>query len=195
MLFKISEIVLISPFLKNWKGTLKSNFKNQHSKLALYFSTGKDFEINITFIKFIQKYDLSTFNKMINIGFCMKFQSFNIIVFNKYGRFNCICISDEGIDCGSVIIDKNGQTTKLSKYANSDIEYLIIYLCLDVNFKYLDLNQNCESDIKVFFDKDLIKLSNHSNIKQTKLNKVKSSMTKNEEFQSYEDLLNSLEVN
>lgn len=194
MLFKISELVSLSPFLQYWDGKKNFNIKMQDSKLAFYRKTGKDFEINITTIKILQKYDIKTFNRILNIGFCIKFQTINIIVYRKNELINCFCKSDSGNDWGSLTINKKGHFNVLSNYYNSDIEYLILYLFLDVNFNKLDSengNSSEECCINEFnYESTIFK----PKYQLTNIRKSKSTKFSNIDLENYEELINSLEV-
>lgn len=132
MLLKLSEIVSISDFLKNWDGRQKGMITTSNSKLIQFHEFGIDSDINVTLLKNLQKYDHDTYIRALTFGLRIKYQSFDIEI-SKYNEYiEYISKFENGNICGVARIKNSGLISIMTEFTNRNALELLYSLFNDV---------------------------------------------------------------
>lgn len=125
MITKLSEVVNISTFLKNWNGKQTNNILTSNSKIQKYHSTGEDCFVNVVIIKLLVQNDRSAFEKILHRGVSVFYQSSRFDITKKDNFIICQIYNKLNQDSGLVYIDDRSINIK-KKFGISRNESVII---------------------------------------------------------------------
>lgn len=127
MYTKLSELVEISFFLKNWNGKQSSKIKTTNSKLQKYHQTKEDSLINVTVLKTLEDYDYTNYLKILQNGVSFSYQQAIFNLKSDNGEINCQIYGKNGILSSNIKIT-NRSIIFDREPANADSYLLIISL-------------------------------------------------------------------
>lgn len=115
----ISDVVKISPFLKDWKGKNSSKVITSNAKVQAYFNEGKDSLINVVLIKQLKQYDKATYDQLIKRGVQVDYQGMTMVFTKEGSAIRGIVFAGNGSKSGEVLITDD-EITEESKVTNYD---------------------------------------------------------------------------
>lgn len=105
MLTKLSEIIELSDFLKNWDGKKSEKLITSNQKIMDYINEGKDSLLNVVCMKQIKKYDPEAFEKAFELGFIINYQQMNFkFINNDDKRKTCLIEHVNGKAIGAAVL-------------------------------------------------------------------------------------------
>ncbi len=107
MITKLSEVVQISSLLKYWDGKQNKQFPTSNAKLQKYKSTGEDSPMNVVLFKFIALNDLDAYEKLLQSGVSVFYQTVRIDVIKKSNLITCQVYNKLNQESGLIHVDDN----------------------------------------------------------------------------------------
>jgi len=105
MITKLSEVVQISSLLKYWDGKQNKQFPTSNTKLQKFQSTGEDSPMNVVLFKFIALNDLDAYEKLLQSGVSVFYQTVRIDVIKKNHLIICQVYNKLNQESGLIHVD------------------------------------------------------------------------------------------
>ena len=105
MITKLSKVVQISSLLKNWNGKQSSQIPTSNSKIQKYHSTSEDSLMNVVLFKFLAQNDFDAYEKMLEIGVSIFYQTARFDVTKKNNLTICQVYNKLNQESGLVHVD------------------------------------------------------------------------------------------